>query len=61
MRSFTGSDILALLFITGIGCFELFYRKNLTDGYLALGMALSLFIYQIFQKQSKNENDLFRK
>ncbi len=52
MKKFTTSDVLALLFITGIGFFELFYRKNLTDGYLALGMALSLFIYEIFQKPS---------
>lgn len=50
MKKFTNSDILALLFIVGIGLFELFYRKNLTDGYLALGMALSLFIYQLLQK-----------
>jgi hypothetical protein len=33
-----------------IGLFELYYRHNLTDGYLALGMALILFIYQTFQK-----------
>lgn len=55
MRNFTSSDILALLFITGIGFFELFYRKNLTDGFLALGMSLSLFVYQIFQKANKRK------
>lgn len=50
MRNFTITDTLALLFITGIGFFELFYRRNFTDGFLALGMALLLFIYQIFRK-----------
>jgi len=53
MKKFTSSDILALLFIAAIGFFELFYRKNFIDGYLALGMALALFIYQIFQKSDK--------
>ena len=53
MKKFTSSDIIALLFIIAIGSFELFHRKNLTDGYLALGMALALFIYQIFQKSDK--------
>lgn len=55
MKKFTNSDILALLFISGIGLFELFYRKNLTDGYLTLGMALALFSYHLFQKQLKNK------
>jgi hypothetical protein len=53
MKKFTSSDIIALLFIVAIGCFEFFYRQNLIDGYLALGMALTLFIYQIFQKSAK--------
>lgn len=53
MKKFTSSDAIALLFIIAIGCFELFYRKNLTDGYLAIGMALLLFFYQIFQKTDK--------
>jgi hypothetical protein len=52
MKNFKSSDIVSLLFIAGIGCFELFYRKNFTDGYLALGMVLILLTYQI--------NNIFR-
>lgn len=48
------SNVLALLFIFTIGLFELLYRNNITDGYLALGMALFLFIYQIFYADKRS-------
>lgn len=53
MKKFSNSARLALLFISGIGFFNLLYKKNLTNAYLALGMALALFICKIFQKSTQ--------
>lgn len=40
-----------ILFILSISAFETFYRENYIDGYLALGMAVVIFISFIFENQ----------
>jgi hypothetical protein len=50
LMKFTIAEKIPLLFITGIGLFELFYRHNFTDGFLALGIALGLLIYDFFER-----------
>ncbi len=54
MKNFTISEILSLVFIAAIGFFELFYRHNLIDGWLVLGMAFGLLVYH-FCKKGVNE------
>lgn len=51
-KYFQISDIISLSIIVIIGLFELFYRHNWIDGYLALGIALGLFFYHIYKKNN---------
>lgn len=53
MKRFDLLHFLSLSFIIGIGLFELFYRHNFLDGYLALGMSLfCLFIFFLLRINS---------